>query len=159
MPSMDLKYRQELIRYGIVMGMLCVLFGLMVLFILVSRPSWRNGLRAEVEQVLEMSDPGEFIVGDFELLSSPVSTSCAAYSIQSKSTGESLHAVIARVTTLYGPVPAVFVCGNESGLAVFKGFADLHGVSVRHVEDNSRASQIYYWQRKIPVMLSKVNKK
>lgn len=42
-------YKKLLIKYGILTGIIAVMFGLLVLFCLISHSSWKRGLSAHVK--------------------------------------------------------------------------------------------------------------
>ena len=145
------EYKDKLIKFGIFTGILIVLLGLLIAFTLLSRNSWKKGLKTQVSQVLNEYEV-KYVVGDFVELNSSFNVSCAVFSISptGKLNEGTEYAVILRTQTLYGPLPGVYIYNIATKNAHFYGFATLHGKALNHIVDNSRNSQISYWERKIP---------
>ncbi|MBQ5877743.1 MAG: hypothetical protein IIW71_08095, partial [Treponema sp.] len=51
--------------YGIFIGILVVFFGILIGMIFLSRTSWKNGIKSEVQVVLNEANPNQWIVGNF----------------------------------------------------------------------------------------------
>ena len=147
------EIKKHFISYGILTGILAAMMMILLLFTIISRKSWRNGLREEVIQVLEQEE-SSYKVGDWVKLSNPFTTSSGVYKISEKGNSNKwLYAIIIRITTLYGPAGAVYVYDLKSDKAVFMGFADIKSDVVKQLTENSRYSQINYWQKRIPSIL------
>ncbi len=156
--QLDPAVKKQLVQYGVLTLVLFLLFVLLLSSVLMSRRSWEKGLRTQVVSALEQQ--GDYIVGDYETVSSPFSVSCASYGLSKKDENSSTdlssyHAVIIRVQTIFGPVPAVYTYKDGSDEAEFVCFVTLNNRIASTVENNARYSQIAYWAKRIPVILAK----
>ena len=136
--------------YGIFIGILVVFFGILIGMIFLSRTSWKNGIKSEVQVVLNEANPNQWIVGN--------STSSAVYELHNKEKADRYYAVIIRTTSLYGFVPAVFVYNKSSGVE-FIGFAGVHGRIKKLMEYKSNTKRINYWSSRIPQIVEKAGVK
>ncbi len=150
--QVDPAVKKQLLKYGMVTGIFFVLFILILCSTLLSRSAWEKGLKAQLVSVYANQD--EYEVKDFENISSPFSVSCASYTLEKKNDSASYHAVIIRVQTIFGPVPAVYTYKDGSDKADFVCFITLNNRIESTVVSNSRYSQIAYWSKRIPVILA-----
>lgn len=158
---MSNKGKKLLKDYGIFIGFIVFFFSILLLLSLFSYKKWSNSLKIQVEEVLGKSAPGSYIVGDNVRINSLFSVSAACYKVlpareeNNIKTGN-VYAVIMRVTTIYGPLPAVFIYDDVNGTS-FKGFACLDEELEKHFEETLKNSQLQYWEKQIPKMLEKAN--
>ncbi len=154
----DAKYKKQLIQYGIFVGMLFLVFFILMLATLAGRESWAYGLRGQVAEVLGRSDVEiNFSLGQLEAVNSPFAVSLAAFPLIEDDGQQPAgrHAVIIRIPTLFGPVPAVYLYEEGQKTATFIGFATLNGRVAGIVEANARYTQIAYWGKRIPAIFEK----
>lgn len=144
-------YKKLLIKYGILTGIIAVIFGLLVLFCLISRGSWKRGLSAQVNSVLERCGE-EYRTFEWIPSDNGFSDSASFYSLSAGEQGreKDMYAVIIRVTTIYGPLPAVFVYNAKSDSSSFAGFADLEGPVADKMTAIAEPSVIEFWKKRIP---------
>lgn len=143
------KTSKQLLKiYGIASGILLVMAAILAVMIFASARSWQNGLRQKTAEVLEREEPGIWSVGDFVKINSPFSLSCACYKLRKKSGGEKTYAVILRISTIYGPFPAVFTC-TKDGDAHFVGFSGLNGRIADLSKQDKADMHIQYWTNRI----------
>lgn len=148
--SVDIN-RTRLIKFGILIGTVLVLLGLLFLFTFLSRSSWSSGLSSEIGKVL--SDNGiECTVGKMDDVRSGVSANLVSFSLD----GDPRHAVMVRIPTLYGPIPGVFIYSSETSSARFIGFYGVKGMAEDAILSAARESQVSYWERKIPKVMENV---
>lgn len=139
--------QRQLRDYGIFLGLLVFMFAVLFVLTIFSRKSWEDGLRSQVQNVLERECPGEYFVEDFVSINSPLSTSAACYKVSSNNGANARYAVILRVATIYGPEPAVFLCNDNS--VAFIGFA-LSDLEVsKRIERAAEKSQLSYWSSEL----------
>lgn len=152
-------YKKISIKAGIFCGILVILFGLLVTLSLVSRNSWRTGLRNEIEKVFALNSISEYSVGEYVRLNSGMSVNCAIYKVNSVDENRKSfdHAVIIRVPTLYGPMAAVYLYNCTNGKVDFVDFAQLDVPVSKSVKNSSMNSQIAYWADKIPVIVKNLD--
>ncbi len=147
--------------YCIFIGFIVFFFCILLLLSLFSYKKWSNGLKNHVEEVLGRTSPGSYIVGDNIKIHSLFSVSAACYKVlpareENNIKVGNVYAVIMRVTTIYGPLPAVFIYDDVNGTS-FKGFSCLDEELEKHFEETLRNSQLQYWEKQIPKMLEKAN--
>lgn len=147
---MDENSKKNLARYAILVALASVMAALLVVSSIFSRGSWRRGLSAEVQSVLDRSGL-DYSVGEFLEQKSLMSTSSAVYRI-SGGAGEEGLAVIVRVPSLIGPVPAVFV--SVSGDFEFVGAAGEYGGASPLLDYRLSSGIIDYWRKVLPVLVS-----
>lgn len=140
--------KELLIKFAIAAGTVLVLLGLLFLFTFLSRKSWSDGIAEQVRVVLAENDL-EYSVGDMDKIHSGVSASLVSFTLNEPEK----HGVVVRVSTLYGPLPAVFIYNEENKRASFVGFADLKGIAEDIIGPAVKGSQIPYWEGRIPKIL------
>ncbi|MBP3366893.1 MAG: hypothetical protein J6K96_07880 [Treponema sp.] len=155
-PEEQFLYREMLIKCGIFCGILAGIFGILVLFTLLGRNSWKTGLKEKIVQVLNDNLIEGYELTGWVRLRSGLTASASAYSVSSKDGAQ--YAVIIRIPTLYGPVPAVYTCSSLEEDARFIGFADMNEEISLRIESASLHSQIEYWGRRLPEFLKTAEK-
>ncbi|MCR5762924.1 MAG: hypothetical protein K6G00_06015 [Treponema sp.] len=151
--QLDPAIKKQLVQYGIVSGLFLVLFALLLISTVTSRKSWEKGLKEVVASVY--AENSEYEVREFEPISNPFSVSCAAFALSKKNDPSSYHAVIIRLQTIFGPVPAVYTYKDGAKEADFVTFVTLNKRIESTVVSNARYSQISYWGKRIPNILTK----
>ncbi|MCR5623273.1 MAG: hypothetical protein K6G18_15640 [Treponema sp.] len=146
-----LAYRKQLIQFGIFIAFLIVLFAFAAVFSALSSSASREGLKDCLAKALV--DNG---YTDVELESSyelriPFTVAAEAYSV---SGSRYTHAVIMRMTTMLGPVPAVFLYDASSAKADFVCYLSLDGRVERMLLDSTKYSLVEYWSVRLPSILS-----
>jgi len=139
-------------NYAFFLLILLVVFGILIYPSIVSKKSWNNNLRVSVQNVLDESQNGIWKVGAVIDIDKPIATSCAAYNITNKTDNSKASAVIIRITTLYGPLPAVFIYNNDE--VTFAGYSSLHGRVKNQLMAGISDKRREYWQKKIPDILN-----
>ncbi len=150
------EYKEQLIHYGILLGILVGFSIILVSATLLSRSSWKKSLAKEVQVVLDQHEPGLYRVENFIKIKTSLSTSASLYEIRNMTgkTTRKYYAIIIRVPTLLGPAPAVFIYNNITG-SEFAGFAiDVHKAG--NLLDPVLTSGIMkYWSNQIPEIVFK----
>lgn len=139
-------------NYAFFVLILAVLFTVLTYSIVLARKSWTNNLAVSVQKTLDEYEPKTWVVTEPVAIDKPVGFNCAAYSLTNKKTGDSARAVIVRITTLYGPLPAVFVY-DKDGESVFAGYSSLHGRIREQLLHHQSDKRREYWQSKISEIL------
>lgn len=145
-------------NYAFFLLILLVVFGILIYPAIVSKKSWNNNLRVSVQKVLNEYENEKWKVGAAIDIDKPITTSCAAYNITNKIDGSKACAVIIRITTLYGPLPAVFIY-NYDNEVIFAGYSSLHGRVRNQLTAGVTDKRREYWQKKIPDILSQPGEK
>lgn len=141
-------YKTLLIKGGIFCASLAVVFGILVVSAFFANRSWKKGLMAEVQAVLEKNE-SDFIPYEYVRVKSNLTVGIAVFRCKN-SKGTQRYGVISRVSTLYGPMAAVYLYSDNSPSADFVDFVLLEGSVHDRVSDASIHSQIDYWGKKIP---------
>lgn len=152
--ALSVEDKKRLMQCGIFFAILLILFGVLVFFTIVSRSSWQRGLEQQVAQTLSEHQHTYTIV-DKDVLDSPFVSSAASFLVTNGDSATPLgasteHAVIVRVPTLFGPLPAVYLYTEGEKTATFVAFATLDGKARAAVEANAKNAQIAYWATRIP---------
>ncbi|MBQ9238309.1 MAG: hypothetical protein IJ191_03215 [Treponema sp.] len=136
-------------QFGLVAGF-CIC-SLLVIGVLVrlSQSSWQNKLRLRVQATLDEASFGEWMVGRFVPIAAPLSLQAACYAIYTGAEPSGHYALIIRIQTIYGPLPAVFRYHRDEG-ATFVAFSNVHGRIAETVKNNPGDARILYWTRRIP---------
>ena len=151
----EITNKEFFARYGIFVGIIIVLFGLLIYPIKVSQKSWINNLRSNIEFVLDEREPNGWIVESPVPIKNSFCLSAACYNARNRTSGELYKAVILRTQTLYGPLPGVFLVDSEENVE-FVGFASLHGriaEQIKNFNKSDKSERISFWKEKIPYIL------
>lgn len=146
-------YKEFLRVYGIFIGMLAFFFLASIVMIRLSDSFWRTGLRAAVESVLEEKQPGRWKVEQQMRIHSPFSMSAAVYRVRDAEDGSRGFAAVVRIATLYGPVPAVFVCGRDGSVS-FMGCSAVRSRIKLLVEERPHSLSVNYWRARLADIIS-----
>ncbi|MGP1458115.1 MAG: hypothetical protein ACTTKL_02245 [Treponema sp.] len=152
---MNLRTKELLRVYGIFTAMMIIMLTAAGGAVKLSSLRWENALRAAVEKTLSENTGFDGKVGAFVRIKSPFSLSAALYELDPPFPDGAQYALILRVQTMYGPVPAVFTYGSDTG-ALFVGFASVSGRVKRLLEDNDADPRLRYWTAKVPAILRAV---
>lgn len=140
---MNARSNKLLEQCGIFSGIICALFLLLSLFIVLSRNSWENGLRAAVENVLPAP---EYFVGrkiPVDKKSNDAICFELSHNVDGQMPAAQNMALVMRVTTYYGPLPAVF--SYEYGRAHFEGMAYLKSSVKNEFVESKTDRQMAFW--------------
>lgn len=148
----DISYSNFFKNYGIFISILIVIFGILIYFSIISQKSWKNNLKISVEKVLNENDNNSWTLGNYYKINNPLSLSTVLYDAKNKKNGENYKALLIRVQTFYGPLPAVFIIDKDSNVN-FVGYASLHGRVSNQIKDNNSNKRINYWKEKIPSII------
>ena len=132
----DHTYKVFFINYGIYVAILVILFGILLYPIKVGQKAWQKNLKANIEFVLDESEPNSWTVGNSVKIKNPFSMNSACYEVQ----------------TFYGPMPAVFTIDKDNNVE-FVGYSSLHGRISEQITSNKTNKRINYWKSKIPSII------
>lgn len=149
--DMLLAYKKQFIQFGVFIAFLIVLFAVTALFSALSSSSMKQGLRDSIAAVLAENGYEDVSIGDSYEIQGPFATSATAYEL---SGDRYSHAVIIRMTTMVGPVPAVFLYEGGARKADFLCYLSLSKRVERMLLDSTRHSLIEYWALRLPGILS-----
>lgn len=148
----QIKTKEFLRGYGIFFGIILSFMLILALFGKLAAGRWERGLRQSVATVLDEKQAGAWRLGAAVRIKTPLAMGAAAYRATRVEDGADAFAVILRVQTLFGPLPAVFVQTGEEP-AAFIGFASVHGRVAVLLDSFAASPRISYWRRKIKSIL------
>ncbi len=139
-------------NYAFFLLILVFVFGILIYPVLASKKSWTTNLGNSVQKVLDEYEKGRFKVTAPVDIKKPITTSCAAYTVTDSKNSKSAYAIIIRITTLYGPLPALFFYDPDSNSekVIFAGYSTLHGRVRTQLSNDSPDKRREYWLNKIP---------
>lgn len=153
----EISYKIFFKNYGIFVSILAVVFGVTIYIVKLSQKSWQKNLKISVENVLNETEPDTWTVGNFNQILNPLSQHAACYDVRNKKNGENYKAVIIRIQTFYGPLPAVFIIDNNN-VVTLKGFSSLHGRVYNQIININANKRINYWKEKLPEIIQQEGK-
>ncbi|MBO4547153.1 MAG: hypothetical protein J5700_06210, partial [Treponema sp.] len=104
---MNQKGQTQLFQAAVFTGTILAFFVVLAALIFAGKKNWETGLRSAVEQVLA---PDEWQCGDMIPLESNYSVSAACFKVSNiKSPSKKYYALIMRMSSYLGPLPAVFL--------------------------------------------------
>lgn len=145
------------IKYGMFVGVLVVVAGILIYPCFVSKKSWDKNLKTTIDRVLDEKNPNQWTIDKQVPISGPMGLNAVAYEVKNTREGTTSTAVLLRVMTFYGPQSALFLCNDEQEVS-FVDFSSLHGRIRNQKNESSLDKRIEYWQKKIPEIL-KLEKK
>jgi hypothetical protein len=126
------KVNQFLRDYSLLVGILVVCSLLLFGMVSLTRPSWRNGLKTQLQSVFDRIHPGEYVAGGDIPLNSNLDASSAVFELLTPeaNVAELLgnpvpakqYGIIMRMPTIFGPLPGIFRVDGDGGVH-FVGFA------------------------------------
>src|SRR5574344_608074 len=96
-------------KYFYFLGILVIVTAVLVAFTVLSRNTWQSGLKDQVTEILQQTKKDTYTVGEGIDIRTAFSTSGIVYTVKEKGVKETEYAVLLRVATLYGPLPALFL--------------------------------------------------
>ena len=148
--DMLLVYKKQFIQFGIFIAFLVVLFAVTAVFAALSSSSMSRGLGDCVRAALDGNGYEDVVLEAPYEINGPFSVTASVYAI---SGSRYSHAVIIRLTTMVGPVPAVFLYDGSSARADFLCYLSLSRRVERMLLDSTRHSLIEYWALRLPEMI------
>ncbi|MBQ3835959.1 MAG: hypothetical protein IJR40_05700 [Treponema sp.] len=134
--------KKQLVQTGFFTGIVIMFFLILSLFSVLGRKNWERGLRAAAEDVLPAD---EWQCGKLLKIESNFSVSAACFELSKKNEGsKKFRAVIVRIASYLGPLPAVFVC--KDGKAEFMGIAYFKTSLSQAFVDGKDDRQLLYWK-------------
>ena len=153
---MDIKKLS--IEYGFFIAIIIVSFAIVCLMLVVAKGSWSDGLQNNLQIVLDNNFSETYDLGDSVKINNSFSVSAVAYKVFEKDNADKLVgcAVLIRIPTIYGFVPAVFLYNLQLDTVDFVDIADITKQTVKEVNiiDNLRNSiQVNVWSKRIKQIL------
>ncbi len=147
--------KKLLIKISILAGTFLVIIAILASSIILSRSFYQNGLRQNCQAVLDEVYPKSYKTGQYVDLKSGQNFSAACFKTRNLKNGESdYYAVIVRIPSITGAVPAVYLYSKRTG-TIFVSYAIENGKASNVMDANFSSSSILYWQSRIEDMLTK----
>lgn len=155
-PAETQEMNSQLKTAGITFGIMVVTLALLTCFTLLAHNSWKNGLRNIVAKTLSEQTGTVYTVSSALDLNSTLETECAVFTITPRGfTDDGSHfAAIVRVTTLYGPLAAVYTYNAGAASAEFLTYAELHSKTKYQITEATQNTVLDYWSQKIPGIIN-----
>lgn len=148
----SISYKKFFINYGIFVGCIAVLMGILIYTTKITQKSWSKNLKKCVELVLDEAEPSTWFLMNSQKIKNAFTLNAACYEARNKKDGQTYKAVIINIQTLYGSVPAVFTVSG-SGEVQFMGYSSVHGRVHEQLMNNTSNKRIQYWTKKIPYII------
>ena len=148
----DITYKDFFIKYGIFAGVFSVILFLCVYSTVISKKYWNRNLSANVLTVLtETTGDGWSIIEPVEI-QNPFALNCAAFDVRNKSLDKNFIAIIIRINSMYGPIPAVFLVDDKNNVN-FVDYSNIHGTVKNQIEFEKYNNRIELYKNRIPSIL------
>lgn len=133
--------KKQLFQSAVFSGIILAFFVILVGLTFAGKKNWENGLRLAVEQVFPAN---EWQCEEMLPLNSNYDVSAACFKITNiKMPSKKSYALILRITSYYGPLPAVFLFQDDK--ASFQGIAYFNNSVSREFSENKFNRQMDYW--------------
>ena len=149
---MDIKKLS--IEYGFFIAIMIVAFAIVCLMVVVAKGSWSDGLENNMQVVLDNNFSETYDLGEAVKINNSFSVSAIAYKVYEKGNQDKLTgcAVLIRIPTIYGFVPAVFLYDLTFNTVDFVDVADITKQTVKEVniiENLKNSMQVKIWSKRI----------
>lgn len=141
-------YKDFLKKYAMILGIFCVLSGILIYLIFTAKTPWKNNLRVSIEKVLDENDPNNWTLGNYCKINNTLGMSAICYEGRNRKNGEVYKIVMIRTATFYGPIPAVFTVSEDDEVE-FIGYSAVHGRIANQLNNNKKNRRICYWKKQI----------
>ena len=153
---MDIKKLS--IEYGFFIAIIVVAFAIVCLMVVLAKGFWADGLENNIQTVLDNNYSETYELGESVKINNSFSVSAVAYKAFAKNNTDKLLgcAVLIRIPSIYGYVPAVFFYDLASDMVSFVDIADITKQTVKEVNiiENLRDSiQVNIWTDRIQQIL------
>ena len=145
--------KEKLKNLGILFGMFILVSALLITLVFVSRGFVTKGLRNNIQNALNENYPKTYAVGQRLTIKTGITLSAAAFECKKNGSSEKPVAVIIRIPAVTGPVPAVFLCTENS--TEFVCYAINNGNVDKIIAPEFSSAIIEYWKKQIPQILLK----
>jgi hypothetical protein len=154
----EFSYKNFFIKYGLLMSIVSVSVGILVYFSIISNNSWTKNLGPSLQKVLNdgATVENEWILNENISINNPLAYNASCYSVTNISEKKDYVAIIIRINSFYGPLPAVFIM-NEENEVTFVGYSSLNG-RIKEKINKTNDNRIRYWKNKIPQILKDIER-
>ena len=147
------KYLEMLKKYGIILLVILVMAGILLLFSLLGKNINKRALLSSVNQTLaaycEKNNFEKVEAEQWENKKIAFHTNYVLFPLEKKLKNFD-YVFMVRISSIYGPVSAVYLFDSKNKIAEFADFADMTGTAKSYINDTIKSSQILYWSRRLP---------
>lgn len=151
----EISNKKFFTNYAFFILILLVIFSILSYFTITARKSWNKNLAFAVQKVLDEKEEGRWSVKNNLPVNKPLTVNCALYEVFDNKDNQTQYAVIIRIMSFYGPIPAVYLYKADKNITDFIGYSSLHGRIRTQIMDNKSDKRREYWQEKIPAIVNK----
>lgn len=148
-----ITYKEFFINYGIFTLIIAIFIGILIYPIKAGQKAWYKNLKNNIEFVLDESEPNAWTVENPIKIKNPFSLSAVCYEARNRKNGEMYKAMIIRIQTFYGPLPAVFTIDKNNNVELI-GFVSVHGRIAKQTKAKLINKRLDYWKTKIPEIIN-----
>jgi hypothetical protein len=153
----DISSKDFFIKYGLFMTIILFVIGILIYFSIISNISWKKNLGISLQKVLnENYGQNEWIVKENIDIKNPFIYNACCYISENIQTEQECIAIIIRINSFFGPLPAVFLI-DENNQVSFVGYAALDG-RIKEIIYKTNDNRILYWKKKIPQILQNIER-
>ncbi len=156
---MEENTKRQLIQCGIFTGIIFGFFAVLTGFVFLSRANWNKGLKVAIYEVLKMNDMESYSFGKPVNINNNMSVSAACFEMKDESEKSCGYVMIMRMTTYYGPLPAVFYYEKETETVKFLGIYGMKSSVRKYVNNNENDRIIRHWSEKCRLIFSEIEKR
>lgn len=139
--------------YGIFISILLFFFMVIFGFIKLNSKHYDKKIAESIQMVLDEKQPDKWKVASKIKIPTGLSNSAGLYQLVSMDSAEKYWVLIVRISTYYGPMPAIFTYNKNLGTE-FVGYAALKGRVRTILEENQNDTRLTYWISKVPEIIA-----
>lgn len=147
------KYLEMLKKYGIILLVILVMAGILLLFSLLGKNINKRALLSSVNQTLaaycEKNNFEKVEAEQWKNKKIAFHTNYVLFPLEKKLKNFD-YVFMVRISSIYGPVSAVYLFDSKNKIAEFADFSDMTGTAKSYINDTIKSSQILYWSRRLP---------
>lgn len=147
-----ISYKAFFINYGIFTLIIAIFIGLLIYPIKAGQKAWNKQLKSSIEFVLDEKEPNAWTVEKPIKIKNPFCLSAVCFETRNRKTGEMYKALMIRIQSFYGPLPAVFTVDKNNNVELV-GFASMHGRIFNQTNTININKRLEYWKTKIPEII------
>ncbi len=147
-----ISYKLFFINYGIFTLIIAVFIGILIYPIKAGQKAWNKQLKSSIEFVLDENEPNAWTVEKPVKIKNPFSLSAVCFDARNRKNGEMYKALMIRIQSYYGPLPAVFTVDKNNNVELV-GFVSLHGRMEKQTYTRKTNKRLEYWKAKIPEII------
>lgn len=138
--------------FGVFISILLGLFILATACVILSKKAWGNGLENQIRSTFEEHNIS-YEIKENVPVSSGFAINAAIFELEENSSKGTKYAVIIKITSIYGSLPAVYVYDLAINKAEFVDYCLVDGLFKQKIIDNTQVNQIESMASRIPSLV------